>query len=207
LGWTPLQPKQKEPTVTLTDQTTNSPRRRTGRRLLLIAIIPALAVAWWLGSPLFLDREVDEEFPAVETAQPPVTTTTPSTIAPAGDASTTAPPTTVPSTTTTTVAGPVELASGTFEGFDAVHQGTGSATLYDVDGSVVLRFEAFEVTNGPDLRVNLVLADGSMVDLGALKGNVGDQNYDVPSDVDLDQVDSVLIYCRAFSVEFAQAAL
>jgi hypothetical protein len=86
-----------------------------------------------------------------------------------------------------------------------VHQGSGAATIYDVDGGPVLRFEDFDVTNGPDLRVNLVLDDGSMLDLGALKGNVGNQNYDIPADVDLESVSSVLIYCRAFSVPFAEA--
>jgi len=192
-----------------THMTTDAPAKpRRLRRFLLIAAIPALAIGWWLGSPLFIDSQVDEAFP-VATVVP--AETTPTTVA--SDTATTiaASDTTVPvadsTPTTEAPTGPVALASGSFEGFDAVHQGSGSATFYDVDGSRVLRFEDFDVTNGPDLRVNLVLTDGSHVDLGALKGNVGNQNYDIPADVDLDLVESVLIYCRAFSVEFAQAVL
>jgi hypothetical protein len=171
----------------------------------LAASVPVLAIVWWLASPLFLDDEVDEAFPAAATVAG-VETATEAETAASVDATTRATSPAVQSDVSETDAsGPIALAAGSFEGFDAVHQGSGAATIYDVDGGPVLRFEDFDVTNGPDLRVNLVLDDGSMLDLGALKGNVGNQNYDIPADVDLESVSSVLIYCRAFSVPFAEA--
>lgn len=181
-------------------------KRSWVRRTVAIGALPALAIVWWLASPLFLDRTVDEAFPAapvVESA--PTTTVAPAAPVESVDEGTEASETTI--TPTTTPPAPIAIASGEFVGADDAHSGTGTATFYDVDGGTVLRFEQFEVTNGPDLRVNLVLADGSMVDLGELTGNIGNQNYEVPADVDLDSVESVLIYCRAFSVPFAEATL
>jgi hypothetical protein len=81
-------------------------------------------------------------------------------------------------------------------------------------GGNVLTLTSFEVDNGPDLRVYLVVGragDESEVtefkDLGALKGNKGDQQYDLPRGLDLDRYSTVVIWCRAFSVNFARAAL
>ena len=76
-----------------------------------------------------------------------------------------------------------------------------------------LTFSRFETSAGPDLRVRLVpggSTDGGLdgaIDLGGLKGNKGDQQYDLPADVDLNRYRSVVIWCRAFSVAFAQASL
>ena len=77
------------------------------------------------------------------------------------------------------------------------------------DGSLVLRFEDFDIQNGPDLQVYLVpgadqtsLAAGS-IHLGALAGNVGDQNYELPDGTDLAAGPyTALVWCDAFSVEF-----
>ena len=99
-----------------------------------------------------------------------------------------------------------------------IHSGAGQAVLYQLaDGSRILRLQDFEVDNGPDLHVYLVPIDpvpssvgeeipGS-VDLGALKGNIGDQNYEIPADLDLSQVQSVVIWCQPFRVPFIAAAL
>ena len=80
----------------------------------------------------------------------------------------------------------------------------------------MLRFEDFRVTNGPDLTVVLSshpdpqtsdeVAEGK-IQLGELKGNVGNQNYVLDASVDLDDVNSAIIYCRAFGVIFAVAPL
>ncbi len=78
----------------------------------------------------------------------------------------------------------------------------------------MLRFEAFDVTNGPDLHVLLVEnidgtnhnEIGEYVDLGALKGNMGNQNYEIPADVDLSHYAGVMIYCMPFHVVFSTAA-
>ena len=111
---------------------------------------------------------------------------------------------------------PQVLVSGEFVDFDDFHQGSGTATVYELeDGSRVLRFEDFEVTNGPDLHVLLVPNEDpggrddveGYFDLGSLKGNIGDQNYEIPDDVDLSEYGSVVIYCVPFHVLFSVATL
>ncbi len=110
--------------------------------------------------------------------------------------------------------GPVLLGAGPFVGL-AGHSGTGDAGLFrNPDGSLVLRFENFDIENGPDLEVYLVpgpdqtsLVDGS-VHLGALKGNVGDQNYQLPPGTELAPgAYTALVWCEAFSVEFVGATI
>lgn len=111
---------------------------------------------------------------------------------------------------------PVLLKSGQFEDADSFHQGAGDARIYQLpDGTRVLRLEEFSVTNGPDLHVLLASGDrpasrgdlGEYVDLGSLKGNLGNQNYEIPPDVDLDSLNSVVIYCQPFHVVFSIAPL
>ena len=74
-----------------------------------------------------------------------------------------------------------------------------------------LRFENFSTDNGPDLRVYLTVSDANgdsgafdddFVDLGVLKGNIGDQNYEIPTDVDLSVYDTVVVWCVRFSTPF-----
>ena len=112
---------------------------------------------------------------------------------------------------------PEVLLTGSFIDIDPVHGADGSATIYALpEGNRVLRFEDFRSKNGPDLHVYLSkevpastfagLGD-SEVDLGALKGNVGNQNYDIPADVDLSQYKSVVIYCVPFHVVFSSAEI
>ena len=48
---------------------------------------------------------------------------------------------------------------------------------------------------------------GVVIDLGPMKGNVGDQNYDVPTNVDLAKYQAVTIWCARFNVNFATAPL
>jgi hypothetical protein len=175
--------------------------------------IPALVVAWWLGSPLFLDSEVNEAFPVPAAADNQ--TEVESTVTTQGTTATTAPTASTTATSEPT-AGPTALLAGEFRDADSSHQGTGTATIYELeDGSTLLRFEDFEVTNGPDLHVYLVPNEnpttsedlGGYVDLGSLKGNIGDQNYEVPDGVDISEFGSVVIYCVPFHVFFSIASL
>ena len=81
----------------------------------------------------------------------------------------------------------------------------------------MLELTQFETSNGPDLRLYLVGARDAtdsdavraagFVDLGALKGNVGNQAYSVPAEVDLERFRAVTVWCRRFSVNFATAPL
>lgn len=101
--------------------------------------------------------------------------------------------------------------SGGFEGAgDGIHNASGKATvLYPEDGSAVLRLENFRVTNGPDLYVYLSTdrSASDYIDLGQLKANSGNQNYELPDGVDLSKYDTVVIWCKAFSVYFGGAEL
>ena len=101
-------------------------------------------------------------------------------------------------------------------GFERLaHPGSGTASVVRLaGGGRVLTFTNFETDNGPDLRVYLVAGtvngngDGEdSIDLGGLKGNVGDQQYAIPPDTDLQRLRTVVIWCRAFSVGFARAPL
>ena len=96
--------------------------------------------------------------------------------------------------------------NGTWHGADATHQASGTAMV--IDGEV-LRFENFSVTNGPDLRVYLATdtAAENFIDLGRNRATHGNVNYAIPPGTDFERYDTVLIWCRAFSVLFASAQL
>ncbi|HJR17775.1 MAG TPA: DM13 domain-containing protein, partial [Gemmatimonadales bacterium] len=108
------------------------------------------------------------------------------------------------------------LVRGQFK--SVAHETKGSATIYRlVDGKRVLRLTEFATSNGPDVRVYLIAAPdaadnetvkkAAFVELGKLKGTDGDQNYDVPADLDIDKYRAVNIWCRRFAVNFGTAAL
>jgi hypothetical protein len=105
---------------------------------------------------------------------------------------------------------------GSFVDADSFHRGSGTATIYHQGEEQVLRFEEFTVTNGPDLHVILSKHPApashsdvgeDYIDLGPLKGNQGNQNYEIPVGTDLSQYQSVVIYCVPFHVVFATATL
>ena len=110
----------------------------------------------------------------------------------------------------------IVVAEGQFAGTDNLHQGSGKAIVYQNDDQRVLRFEEFSVTNGPDLHVILSKHPAprsrsdvgeDYIDLGSLKGNIGNQNYEIPAEIDLSEYKSVVIYCVPFHVVFATATL
>ena len=153
----------------------------------LIVIVIALVVAggaWYAFRPerLFVNQTVSEQFPVASAA----------------------------------TAKTVTLASGNFH--TVAHDTRGTATIYELPtGQRTLRLTNFETSNGPDVRVYLVAAadatdsdtvkQAGFVEVAALKGNVGDQNYDLPAGVDLDKYRAVTIWCRRFGVNFATAPL
>jgi len=106
--------------------------------------------------------------------------------------------------------------TGKFHG--KVHKTEGRATVYqEADGKPVLRLKDFKTSNGPDVHVVLVAAnagdakslksDTERIELGKLKGNEGDQNYEIPAGTDLAKFDAVLIYCERFNAVFGVAPL
>ncbi|MDH4144722.1 MAG: DM13 domain-containing protein [Acidimicrobiia bacterium] len=101
----------------------------------------------------------------------------------------------------------VTVTSGTFSGVSR-YEITGEAlVLNNGTDQRFLRFENFESSNGPDLKVYLRAEDGSFVSLGELKGNIGSQNYEIAPDVDLSVFSTVQIWCERFGVEFGSAEL
>ena len=100
---------------------------------------------------------------------------------------------------------------GTFVGVgDGIHDAQGDVLIINADdGSRFLRFENFKATNGPDLFVYLATDEtaNDFVNLGVLKGNIGNQNYMIPPGADLSTHNTVLIWCKQFSVLFGSAQL
>ena len=110
-----------------------------------------------------------------------------------------------------TTLGQTSLFLGEFVGVnDGIHNAEGMAKVIQLDdASMILRLENFKATNGPDLYVYLATDNSAsdFVNLGRLKGNIGNQNYDIPEDTDFSKYHTVLIWCQAFSVLFGSAEL
>jgi hypothetical protein len=106
---------------------------------------------------------------------------------------------------------PNVLRTGSFVGVgDGIHIAEGIAKVFPLqDGNSILRLENLHVTNGPDLYVYLSpdKSASDFVNIGKLKANNGNQNYDIPAGTDLSKYDTVLIWCRPFSVLFGSAEL
>jgi hypothetical protein len=110
------------------------------------------------------------------------------------------------------------LETGTFHG--KVHSTSGRVTIYqEADGKLILRLTNFKTSNGPDVHVVLIAAKDAdddanflksatqRVELGKLKGNEGDQNYEVPAGTDLTKFQTVSVYCERFNANFGAAPL
>ena len=161
-----------------------------GRRVLLLGVVPAVAVAALVSgyalSPYLTEETVTEALPAGAITGP------------GQDPGT---------------ADGTEWAfyAGTFVGVgDGIHDAQGDAyTVRLGDGGSILRLENFSATNGPGLRVYLAADYGAAdyVSLGELKANRGNQNYEIPEGTDIDRYDKVLIWCEPFSVLFGSADL
>ena len=151
-------------------------------------VLPVLAIvllltAWYAFRPerLFVNHRVNEGFPPAQGASSPQV-----------------------------------VESGAFSG--VMHPTTGTATIYRLgDGDHILRLTNFKTSSGPDVHVYLVAADDAKdsatvkraeyVDLGTIKGNIGDQNYALRADLDLSKYRTVSIWCKRFAVNFGVAPL
>jgi hypothetical protein len=105
---------------------------------------------------------------------------------------------------------PVELARGEFIGADG-HAGTGTATVVERPGGQrLLTFTEFDVDPGIDVDVFLTASPGDVsdrIELGDLKGNIGDQQYEIPASADLGEYPYVILWCNPFTVRIAMAEL
>jgi hypothetical protein len=157
--------------------------RLSRRKWILMAVgVPVLVAAWWAFRPekLWINQRVDEPAPFASRTEPR------------------------------------SLYTGRLEG--KAHPTSGRATVYVAsDGNRYLRLTDFMTSNGPDVHVVLARGDDAdlrqktvkgdldHVELGRLKGNQGDQNYDLPTSVDLQKYNAVVIYCERFHVIFGVA--
>jgi hypothetical protein len=174
-------------------------RRHPARTAAILAAGAAVAVGgflWFRPDRLFTDREVNEALPGAAAAPG------------AGEADE-GPAPADPETST--------LAEGQFISLE--HETRGTARVVETAGGRrFLRLEGFETSDGPDLLVYLSAKvpagtgdwygyDRDFVDLGELKGNVGNQNYEIPQAVDLARYGTAVVWCRRFEVGFAAAVL
>jgi len=155
------------------------------RKWILVAVgLPILVAAWWAFRPekLWINEKVNEPAPFASNTDPQ------------------------------------PLYTGRLEG--KAHQTSGRATIYKTpDGKQYLRLTDFTTSNGPDVHVVLARGDDKgldhelvkgeldIVELGLLKGNQGDQNYDLPASIDLTRYNAVTIYCERFHAVFGVARL
>lgn len=186
-------------------------------------VVVVLAFLAFRPDKLFVDDVVDESLDDAfaaevvdDSTETTSTTTTTTTQAPTttegtgGDTTTTVPET----TTTTEAAGPIATVSGSFDGVGR-YSAEGTATVYELDGQFVLRFEDdTDIQNAPDLFVYVLEAPsydggdpGEFINLGKIKGNVGGQNYELPAEYDPTIHQSVLIWCQRFTTPVATAPL
>ena len=164
-------------------------RRLAYTALAVFVVLAVFVLVWFQPQKLFIDKKVSEPSPLAA--------------APAGP----------PAVEASLPAVPIVLGSGGF--VSGEHSTTGRALLIrEVDGRRTLRLEDLKTSNGPDLRVYLSAAspnaqwgsfDDDFVELGRLKGNVGSQNYEVPSTVDVSRYGTAVIWCKRFSVPFGAA--
>jgi len=151
-------------------------------KVALLILIVAGFGAWYAFRPerLFINQKVNEQFPTGSTAASS------------------------------------QLAAGEFH--SGAHETKGMAAVFQLaDGKKTLRLTNFATSNGPDVHVYLVAAQDAkdndavtkadFIDLGSLKGNIGDQNYDLPANADLAKYRAVTIWCKRFSVNFGTAPL
>lgn len=150
--------------------------------LIVIVVVVGLADYYFGFHTYFQRTEVNEVFPAVSTDENGI--------------------------------GPKIEIQGSFVDVDTIHKGSGTASIIEQQGKRYLRFEDFQVTNGPDLYV--YLSESQMpgndlksldkyINLGRLKGNVGDQNYEIPEP--FRSYNTAIIWCQKFGVLFSYAIM
>lgn len=189
-----------------------------GTALVFTAIVAILAFAVFEVQTLFIDEEVDEANPFTVNASSEaegsgLPADDPDTAGneAVSDAVTTSEPVQTEEEEEGTVDETVDVVATVTSGMfiDGDHPTSGTAITITDGTQTFLRFEGFETDNGPDLNVYLRSSDDpdDYLDLGDLKGNIGDQNYELPAGIDLERYDLVDIWCVRFGVSFGSAAL
>ncbi len=186
---------------------------------IILAALMVLSVAWYLGSPLFISKTVHEEFPPTFPDHATVGKMSPDEKKRA-EIQTMEKLAGIPMKSVQemppTFGDPRLIKQGNFRDVDSIHRGKGEAKIYRFPQANLLRLENIEIANGPDLYVYLAKhpnpgsaqdVKAGFINLGKLKGNLGNQNYGIPSDADLSKFHSVVIFCKLFGVLFSPAPL
>jgi len=155
----------------------------------IIALVILSIFLWYTISPLFIDKVVNEELP----------------VSSSGSISEI-----VEKDVEENEKIPISsIYEGNFVDADSFHKASGKAKIISDSNKMYLRFEDFKVTNGPDLYVYLSTDTNAndFVNLGRIKGNIGDQNYEISLEEDLEKYNNVLIWCQRFGVLFGSSEL
>lgn len=186
----------------------------TKKIIIAIASVVALGVAWYLISPLWRTKQLDEASPLqqestqqeaqeINDARNTMDAKTQEEFEQQVDAM-------KDRVITGNQAMPTQaqlLAEGPF--IASAHEVAGNALLIKDKGKTVIRFEDFTTINGPDLRIYLAADRGAKdyIDLGPIRATQGNVNYELPAGTDTTKYNKVLVWCRAFRVLFSYAEL
>lgn len=164
--------------------------------------LAGLALAWYLGSPLFIRTYADEALPVPRTPAPTFGTAPPNAREPM--------PSTSPESGSPS---PIVRARGQLGYVDDLHNGRGEVQIVEAGGRRFVRFENVAITNAPDIHIYLSKDTGgryveaNTVYLGPLKATNGSFNYEIAGSVDVAQYKSVVVWCRAFTTLITWADL
>lgn len=149
-------------------------------KLTIVVVILIVAVAYHLFSPLFIATEANDDIPEVNYELNSLGTSVK----------------------------PV-IASLTGELVSFEKSASGNVAVYDSNGQKILRFEDFEVVNGPGLSIYLStdITSEDSIDLGEVKATKGNVNYDLPMGLDFEKYDTVLIWCETYNKLYGYAEL
>ena len=205
------------------------------KKILILVIVAGIgAFLWWTVSPLFIDKVVEDELDpeiialleqtepvsvAESTPEPDPTAIEPAAVTETPLDETVLPPVESPAESTVVAetstpapdAAPSTFVEGPFPIVDTpTHPATGNIRLIRAPEQTIVRYENYDGTNGPDLKIYLTndLEEAAdFVSLGAARGNQGNINYTVPADVDIDEYQYVVTWCEAFGVLFDYAEI
>ena len=150
--------------------------KRAHTVLIILIVIALGSVGWYLASPLFIDKVVNEDVIKTGAQQDSQT---------------------------------MLISQGSFVDADGFHKTKGTVKIVEKEGKKYVVLEDFEATNGPDLKVYLSddTKASNYISLGELKGNKGNQQYELSLEENVANYEYALIWCEQFSVLFGSAKL
>ncbi|MGV8130892.1 MAG: DM13 domain-containing protein [Candidatus Pacearchaeota archaeon] len=149
-------------------------------KMTIVVVVLIIAVGYHLFSPLLITTEANDDIPEVNYALNSIGTS----IKPV-----------------------VASLSGDLTSFEK--SASGNVAVYDNNGQKILRFEDFEIVNGPGLSIYLAtdITSEDSIDLGEVKATKGNVNYELPVNIDLEKYDTVLIWCETYNRLYGYAEL